>query len=591
MIYRYLGEQIDIHGGGNDLIFPHHENEILQTEAVTGKPLANYWMHNGMLQVKGHGMSKEEKMSKSLGNFFTVKDVLAKYDTRTVRFYFLNTHYMSPLVYGEDMLIEAGAALGRLTNNYRELQAYVRDAPEGAADGDAIASYRNRFREAMDNDFNTREAIGVMFEMASESNRAMSEGTMTASTAREWMSLIAEFDTVLGIMPQDGETGEEDVRPRRHDPRPRQGCRVLPGGFGGGRQMEEALRRKAVLTLGGAVRLPEGFEPPCRISHSTAGPGAGFGSAVFAFDGYRVKKTVSRESGEFELVVGKRGRLSLTRRGRQFIPRVEIVPVVRHCPEQAFFNLDPRCMYRCAFCNSPLLDPSEDKHLSTERIMEMLEESLSSSEVRAVSLTSGVVGDVGSTVDRFVDVIRAVRSRCPDMPIGVEPYVSSREHIERLREAGADEIKLNLESPSREVFSRACPDLDMDSIWSLLSDAVDVFGRGRVVSNIIYGMGETDADLDVAMERMCRMGVLPGLRALRVNDINRVHGGRHQVRADHPREGGEAGRDAEGGHEEARADHRDLGDDVPGVRMLRPGALQGLLMTDGAYDYVQTFLK
>ena len=134
MIYRYLGEQIDIHGGGNDLIFPHHENEILQTEAVTGKPLANYWMHNGMLQVKGHGMSKEEKMSKSLGNFFTVKDVLAKYDTRTVRFYFLNTHYMSPLIYGEDMLIEAGAALGRLTNNYRELQAYVRNAPEGAAD-------------------------------------------------------------------------------------------------------------------------------------------------------------------------------------------------------------------------------------------------------------------------------------------------------------------------------------------------------------------------------------------------------------------------------------------------------------------------
>ena len=151
-------------------------------------------------------------------------------------------------------------------------------------------------------------------------------------------------------------------------------------------------------------------------------------------------------------------------------------------------------------------------------------------------------------MDRFVDVIRAVRSRCPDMPIGVEPYVSSREHIERLREAGADEIKLNLESPSREIFSKACPDLDMDSIWSLLSDAVDVFGRGRVVSNIIYGMGETDADLDVAMERMCRM------------------------------------RDAEGGHEEARADHRDLGDDVLRVRMLRPGALQGLLMTDGPYD-------
>ena len=209
MIYRYLGEQIDIHGGGNDLIFPHHENEILQTEAVTGKPLANYWMHNGMLQVKGHGMSKEEKMSKSLGNFFTVKDVLAKYDTRTVRFYFLNTHYMSPLVYGEDMLAEAEAALGRLVNNYRELQSYVRRAPEGDADSAAVEVYKEAFVAAMDNDFNTREAIGVMFEMASASNRAMSEGTMTSGTALEWMALLREFDSVLGILPEDAETGEE----------------------------------------------------------------------------------------------------------------------------------------------------------------------------------------------------------------------------------------------------------------------------------------------------------------------------------------------------------------------------------------------
>ena len=209
MIYRYLGEQIDIHGGGNDLIFPHHENEILQTEAVTGKPLANYWMHNGMLQVKGHGMSKEEKMSKSLGNFFTVKDVLAKYSTGTVRFYFLNTHYMSPLVYGEDMLQEAEAALGKLVNNYRELQAYLRTAPEGACDDAAIDGYMQRFKDAMDSDFNTREAIGVMFEMAKESNIAMSSKSMTVSTAEAWISLIREFDSVLGIMPEDGETGEE----------------------------------------------------------------------------------------------------------------------------------------------------------------------------------------------------------------------------------------------------------------------------------------------------------------------------------------------------------------------------------------------
>ena len=204
MIYKNMGERIDIHGGGNDLIFPHHEDEILQTEAVTGQPLANYWMHNGMLQVKGHGMSKEEKMSKSLGNFFTVRDVLEKFDGHTVRFYFLNTHYMSPLVYGEDMLDEADAARGRLVNNYRELQSYAKTAPEGGEDPlPEIEDYRRRFCESMDEDFNTREAIAVMFEMAKTSNKAMSDRTMSRQAALAQIELIREFDGILGIMPED----------------------------------------------------------------------------------------------------------------------------------------------------------------------------------------------------------------------------------------------------------------------------------------------------------------------------------------------------------------------------------------------------
>lgn len=215
MIDKYLGEQIDIHGGGNDLIFPHHENEILQTEAVTGKPLSNYWMHNGMLQVKGHGMSKEEKMSKSLGNFFTVKDVAEKFDTQTIRFYFLNTHYMSPLVYGEDMLEEARNANARIVNNYRELVSYVRNAPEGDAEADdccdLIEGYRQAFRDAMDDDFNTRQAIEVLFQMVRATNKAMAEKTLSKKAAERHIALIDEFNGILNIIPSDEGADDETL--------------------------------------------------------------------------------------------------------------------------------------------------------------------------------------------------------------------------------------------------------------------------------------------------------------------------------------------------------------------------------------------
>lgn len=204
MIRRHLGETIDIHGGGNDLIFPHHENEIVQSEAVTKKPLANYWMHNGMLQVKGMSQSKEEKMSKSLGNFFKVKDVTAKFDTHTIRFYFLNTHYSSPLLYSEDILLESQIALKRLINNYRDLKSYTRIGPDGENDiCDLIDSTRTRFTDAMNDDFNTRAAIEEIFQLARITNKGMAEKTFTKNDASKILALIDEFNSVLEIIPDD----------------------------------------------------------------------------------------------------------------------------------------------------------------------------------------------------------------------------------------------------------------------------------------------------------------------------------------------------------------------------------------------------
>ncbi len=205
MIRRYLGDKIDIHGGGNDLIFPHHENEILQTEAVTGQPLANYWMHNGMLQVKG------EKMSKSLGNFFRVRDVAEKYDSHAIRFFFLNTHYMSPLIYGEEAFEESSTALKRLWNNYRELQSYSRTAAGDDDADDLITSTRADFIKEMDDDFNTRGGIKAMFEIARASNRMMAEKTLSNKGCDGILALMNEFDSILNILPEDDAKDDKSV--------------------------------------------------------------------------------------------------------------------------------------------------------------------------------------------------------------------------------------------------------------------------------------------------------------------------------------------------------------------------------------------
>jgi cysteinyl-tRNA synthetase len=156
-----LGETFDIHGGGADLQFPHHENEIAQSEGATGKALANFWLHNGFVRVDN------EKMSKSLGNFFTIRDVLAKYHRETVRFFLIRTHYRTALNYSDVHLDDAHTALKRL---YTALHLV---APEVVAI-DWSDPFAARFQAAMDDDFGTPEAVAVLFDLASEVNRTRS---------------------------------------------------------------------------------------------------------------------------------------------------------------------------------------------------------------------------------------------------------------------------------------------------------------------------------------------------------------------------------------------------------------------------------
>lgn len=283
--------------------------------------------------------------------------------------------------------------------------------------------------------------------------------------------------------------------------------------------MEEDLIKKAVLILGGGILLPIGFQIPCRVSNSTAGPDAGFKSLVLSFGGYRVKKNISYISGEFELHVSKNGTMYLTHNGDPFIQEVLIEPIIYHCPEQAFFNIDPRCIFKCRFCASPLIG-TNNKHLTVKSVIEMLNKSMTIQKIKAVSLTSGVVGSIDETTHELLKFVKAIRNEYTTIPIGVELYTLSHEHIQSLKYAGANEIKLNIETSDESIFSKVCPDLDMKSIMSNLEYAVKIFGRGKVTSNIIYGLGESDESIRSLLIKLCSIGVIPNLRALRINSIN-----------------------------------------------------------------------
>lgn len=184
----HLGDHFDIHGGGMDLKFPHHENEIAQSEAATGHPFVNYWMHNGFVQVD------DEKMSKSLGNFFTVREVLRHYPPEVLRYFILSSHYRRPLNYSEQNLDAARSALTRLYTALRDLASDEAKVREESA-------YRRRFRVAMDDDFNTPEALAVLHELAGELNRGRETGNADPMLAAE----LRRLGVSLGLLQDDPE--------------------------------------------------------------------------------------------------------------------------------------------------------------------------------------------------------------------------------------------------------------------------------------------------------------------------------------------------------------------------------------------------
>jgi cysteinyl-tRNA synthetase len=201
MNLKHLGQQIDIHGGGSDLVFPHHENEIAQTESMTGKPFARYWMHNGMLQIQtklADGTTKMEKMSKSLGNVVTIESFLAEHEADVLRLIVLSSYYRSPLAYGTEIVADQERKLARL----RSALAPAVGSHEAGSIVEVLAAAtdlaREHFIEAMDDDFNTASALAALFELVRAVNVARDAGVGSVALGRA-QAVLRELAGVLGL--------------------------------------------------------------------------------------------------------------------------------------------------------------------------------------------------------------------------------------------------------------------------------------------------------------------------------------------------------------------------------------------------------
>lgn len=198
MVRRYLGETIDLHCGGQDLIFPHHENEIAQSECCNGVPFAHYWMHNGYINVDN------KKMSKSLGNFFTVRDVAEKYGYEPIRYLMVSSHYRMPINYSVDIIEQCKASLERLYNCRDNLRFLLANAAEGEKEGEnavwgRLTQYREQFIQAMDDDLNTADGLAALFGLAREINSSIN-GESSKELCQKALDLYMELAGVLGLL-------------------------------------------------------------------------------------------------------------------------------------------------------------------------------------------------------------------------------------------------------------------------------------------------------------------------------------------------------------------------------------------------------
>ena len=279
----------------------------------------------------------------------------------------------------------------------------------------------------------------------------------------------------------------------------------------------ELSAKKAELISNNKIFIPEIIKLPYPLSKSTSGPSSGSLSIALKFADKNVKLIPTRNKAQLFSLHMEDNNFQILKDGEIFLKNVEVLPILFHAPYQAFLNIENRCIYNCAFCH--LSKQELLKEYDEERFFNLILKASNRRDFQAVALTSGVYPSYSKLIEKMCNIVKRVRQKFSDIPIGVETCISKQNEILMLKKAGVDEIKINIQSPDEVIFNNICPDFNYNNIFNHLNEAVKVFGKGKVTSNIIYGIGESYESVKKTIERLAIIGVVPTLRKIRVNNF------------------------------------------------------------------------
>jgi len=282
---------------------------------------------------------------------------------------------------------------------------------------------------------------------------------------------------------------------------------------------EQYAQKKAELISNGKIYISNDIKLPYPLCRSTAGPISTSSSLVLSFNDSNIKLEVSKNKNELYSLQKINDTYQILYCGKTFLNNIKIIPTPFHAPKQIFINLENRCIYNCAFCNL-----SKHKFLqkyNVDKFVELIVKASKNNDIKSMALTSGIYPYNKKIIDLMCKISYTIKQQIPNIQIGVEPCIFNLNEIKSLKTAGVDEIKINLQIPDRMIFDKLCPDFNYDNILKYLISAVDLFGKGKVTTNLIYGFGETDDTLLKVLDNLASNSIVPTLRNLRVNVENR----------------------------------------------------------------------